>query len=72
MPDIRFHDLRHTCATILFENGVDMQVISDTLGHSKPSMSFDVYGDKTRMQIVRTSWINGLNEYAGKVLQKTL
>ena len=72
LPDIRFHDLRHTCATILFENGVDMQVISDTLGHSKPSMSFDVYGDKTRMQIVRMSWINGLNEYVGKVLYKTL
>jgi len=44
LPDIRFHDLRHTAASLLLNNGVPVIVVSKMLGHSKPSMTLDVYG----------------------------
>ncbi len=34
LPDIRFHDLRHSSATILAAAGVPMKVIQERLGHS--------------------------------------
>ncbi len=41
---IRFHDLRHTSASLMLNNGVDVLVASRRLGHSKPSITLDVYG----------------------------
>nr|WP_238525012.1 tyrosine-type recombinase/integrase [Caldicellulosiruptor owensensis] len=40
---IRFHDLRHTHATLLLQAGVNMKVISDRLGHSQISITMDLY-----------------------------
>ena len=44
LPEIRLHDLRHTCATILIAEGVDIETISHRLGHSRASVTLDVYG----------------------------
>jgi len=44
LPEIRFHDLRHTAATQMLVNGVDILTVSKRLGHSKPSITLDVYG----------------------------
>lgn len=44
LPNIRFHDLRHTCATLLIALGVDIETISNRLGHSNTSITLDVYG----------------------------
>ncbi|HWL26047.1 MAG TPA: tyrosine-type recombinase/integrase [Ureibacillus sp.] len=33
-PQIRFHDLRHTHATVLLAKGINVKVISERLGHS--------------------------------------
>ncbi len=44
LPHIRFHDLRHTGASLLFSQGVDIQTISKRLGHSKTSVTMDIYG----------------------------
>lgn len=41
---IRFHDLRHTAATLLISEGLPVKVISDRLGHSKISTTMDTYG----------------------------
>lgn len=44
LPLIHLHDLRHTQATLLLANGVDVETVSHRLGHSKPSITLDVYG----------------------------
>ena len=43
LPEIRFHDLRHTCATLLFTRGVHPKIVSEVLGHSSVSITLDVY-----------------------------
>jgi len=40
---IRFHDLRHTSATLALANGVNVKVVSERLGHSSAQMTLDVY-----------------------------
>ncbi len=44
LPEIRFHDLRHTAASLMLNYGVPVIVVSRRLGHSKPSITLDVYG----------------------------
>src|SRR4030042_4814694 len=44
LPRIRFHDLRHTAASLMLNNGVPAIVVSRRLGHSKASITLDVYG----------------------------
>lgn len=43
MPDIRFHDLRHTAATIMLEAGVPLTAVSGILGHANPSITARLY-----------------------------
>ncbi|MFJ9501567.1 site-specific integrase [Brevibacillus centrosporus] len=40
---IRFHDLRHTHATLLLKQGVHIKVVSERLGHSDTRMTLDTY-----------------------------
>lgn len=40
---IRFHDLRHTCASMLLAQGVPARVVMDVLGHSQLAMTTDLY-----------------------------
>ena len=43
LPDIRFHDLRHTFATHALTSGVDAKTLSGILGHTNASFSLDTY-----------------------------
>jgi integrase len=42
-PDMRFHDLRHSAATILLSMGVHPKVVQELLGHSQISITLDTY-----------------------------
>lgn len=43
LPRIRFHDLRHTCATLLLSKNVDPKVVSEMLGHATIAITLDTY-----------------------------
>ena len=43
LPDIRFHDLRHTCATLLLSRGHHPKLVQELLGHSSVAMTLDRY-----------------------------
>jgi len=44
IPQIRFHDLRHTAVSLMLSNGVPIFVVSKIIGHSRPSITSDTYG----------------------------
>lgn len=41
---VRFHDLRHTAATLMLSAGVDIKLVAETLGHRDATMVLKVYG----------------------------
>jgi integrase len=43
LPDIRFHDLRHTAATMLLRQKVNVKVVSEMLGHADISITLRIY-----------------------------
>ena len=43
LPDVRFHDLRHTCATLLLAKGVHVKFVQELLGHATISITLDTY-----------------------------
>ena len=43
LPEIRFHDLRHTYATLALQNGVDIKTVSYNLGHATVAFTMDKY-----------------------------
>jgi integrase len=47
LPQIRFHDLRHTAATLMLGRGVHPKVVSEMLGHAQISITLDLYSHVT-------------------------
>lgn len=43
LPNVRIHDLRHSCATLLLAQGVNPRVVMETLGHSQVSLTLNTY-----------------------------
>jgi integrase len=43
LPHIRFHDLRHTCATLLLTQGTHPKYVQDLLGHATIAITLDTY-----------------------------
>jgi integrase len=43
LPDIRLHDLRHTCATLMLCEGVHIKLVQELLGHATISITLDTY-----------------------------
>lgn len=43
LPDIRFYDLRHSCATLLLTKGVHPKIVQEVLGHSSITITLDTY-----------------------------
>ena len=47
LPSIRFHDLRHTFATLALQNGVDIKTVSGMMGHFSAGFTLDTYAHVT-------------------------
>jgi integrase len=62
LPDIRFHDLRHTCATLLLTKGIHPKIVSEMLRHSSIAMTLDTYSHV----------IPGLGEVAASAMEDAL
>jgi integrase len=43
LPQVRFHDLRHTCATVLLSKNVNPKIVSEMLGHATVAITLDTY-----------------------------
>ncbi len=43
LPTIRFHDLRHTCATLLLSKNVHPKIVQEMLGHATVAITLDTY-----------------------------
>jgi len=43
LPRMRFHDLRHTAATLLLGRGVNPKIVSEMLGHASVAITLDIY-----------------------------
>lgn len=65
MPHIRFHDLRQSCATLLFAQGVPMKEIQAWLGHSTIRTTANIY-----THLDENSKINSANAIIGILEQK--
>ena len=50
LPHIRFHDLRHTFATMALQNGVDVKTVSTMLGHYDAGFTLRTYTHATRQK----------------------
>lgn len=62
LPHIRFHDLRHTHATLLLKSGVHPKVVSERLGHASVAFTLDTYSHV----------VPGLQEAAAESFDKLL
>lgn len=68
LPDMRFHDLRHTFATHALTSGVDAKTLSGILGHTKTSFTLDTYTHVTGDMHRKASGIVGkfMNDFVVK------
>lgn len=71
LPDIRFHDLRHTFATHALSSGVDAKTLAGILGHTKASFTLDTYTHTTGDMQKRAAEIVGgfLTDYLGEEMK---
>lgn len=53
LPNVRWHDLRGTCATILLLNGMSPKAIAENLGHASEIVTIDNYIDKSKLSVVK-------------------
>jgi len=74
LPRIRFHDLRHTFATLMIEQGVDIKTVSQMLGHTDAGFTMNTYMHVTESMQQRAAEamsevIKNSNKPSGKVIK---
>ncbi len=47
LPPVRFHDLRHTHATLMLQQGIHPKIVSERQGHSTVGLTLDTYSHVT-------------------------
>ena len=65
IPQVRFHDLRHSAATLLLASGVHPKVVREILGHSRIAVTMDLYSHVT-MTMQRDA-VNAMDTLFGEV-----
>lgn len=63
MRDIRFHDLRHSCAAMMISLGISLKVIQEYLGHAHFETTADIYGHLTKE--IKMEAFNAINGALG-------
>lgn len=64
---VRFHDLRHTAASLMIENGAEVKSVSKILGHSSVAVTLDVYTHIAQPQQVAA--LEALGQATGMIPQ---
>jgi integrase len=62
LPDKRWHDLRHTCATLLLGRGVHPKLVQHLLGHASITITLDLY----------SHWIPSMGRHAADGMDEAL
>jgi integrase len=62
LPQIRFHDLRHTCATLLLSRNVHPKYVQELLGHAYIAITLDTYSHV----------IPGMGDHVARAMEDTL
>ena len=66
VPEARFHDLRHTYATLALQEGDDIKTVQTALGHSTVSTTLDIYSHTTETMKEKSS--QRMNNFISKVI----
>ncbi len=69
LDDRRFHDLRHTYATLLVSNQTNIQYVQKQMGHANISITMDTYAKMT--QEIRERGINSINSVFSSSVENT-
>ncbi len=62
LPSIRFHDLRHTCATLLLMQNVHPKFVQTLLGHKSITITLDLY----------SHWIEDMGDFTADAMDEIL
>ena len=62
LPHIRFHDLRHTCATLLLSQNTHPKFVQELLGHATIAITLDTYSHV----------VPGMGDYAARAMEDAL
>jgi len=62
LPEIRWHDLRHTCATLLLSRGTHPKLVQHLLGHASIQLTLDRY----------SHWIPRMGTYTASAMDEAL
>ena len=62
LEGVRFHDLRHTCATLLLSRGVHPKFVQELLGHASITMTLDRY----------SHWIPSMGDQTARAMEAVL
>ena len=62
LPHIRFHELRHSCASLLLNNGFTLKDVQEYMGHADIQMTANIYGhlDMQRKELLTQKMASSL------------